>query len=457
MNYARLTTTSPNNEHPMLLTDFINNTRDNHLFSSSGQLLLTVSGGVDSVVLCELCYRAGLVFQIAHVNFELRGEESESDEMFVRQLAEKYKVPVHVRKINAKWYAEEKKLSIQVAARESRYAWFEELLDDELRCIVTAHHADDNIETVLMNFFRGTGIAGLRGMLPVTGNVVRPLLPFSREEILQFAKEHKLAWREDSSNLSEKYSRNRFRHTIIPLLKEVYPEAEQNLLDNIRRFADIEVLYHQAIDLHKKKLVEHKGNEAHIPVRKLLKASPPDTIVYEIIKDYGFTSHQADEVRRLLSAGQGKLVQSATHRIIRNRDWLIISPNINVESEHVLIEEGEEEIQFEKGIIEIRKIAADKVNISGSPMIAFFDKGEIEYPLLLRKWKQGDYFYPFGLRKKKKISRFLIDQKLSPTEKEKVWVIESGERICWVVGRRIDDRFKIKDSTKFVLALKCKE
>jgi tRNA(Ile)-lysidine synthase len=440
----------------MLLTSFINNTRDNHLFASPGQLLLTVSGGVDSVVLCELCHRAGLVFQIAHVNFGLRGAESEDDEQFVRQLAAKYKVPVHVEKIDAKSYAAERKLSIQVAARESRYAWFEKLLNDELRYIVTAHHADDNIETVVMNFFRGTGIAGLRGMLPVTGHVVRPLLPFTRNEILEFAKENDLPWREDSSNLSDKYSRNKFRHTIIPLLKEIYPEVEQNLLANARRFTDIENLYHQAVELHKKKLVEHKGNEVHIPVLKLLKSSPSNTIVYEIIKDYGFTPHQSEEVMRLLSGGQGKLVQSATHRIIRNRNWLIISPNAGVESGHLLIEENEEQIEFESGTIEIKQVARDKVNISNSPAMAFLDASEIEYPLLLRKWKAGDYFYPFGLRKKKKISRFLIDQKISPTEKENVWVIESGKRVCWVVGRRIDDRFKIEDSTKTVLVLKVK-
>jgi tRNA(Ile)-lysidine synthase len=438
----------------MLLTGFINNIRDNRLFASAGQLLLAVSGGVDSIVLCELCYRAGLTFQIAHVNFALRGEESEADELFVRQAAEKYKVPVHVKKIDAKLYAEERKLSIQVVARESRYAWFEELLDNNLRYIVTAHHADDNIETVVMNFFRGTGIAGLRGMMPVTGNIVRPLLSFSRAEILQFAEENNLVWREDSSNASDKYSRNKFRHTIIPLLKEIYPEVERNLVANSQRFADIEVLYQQAIALHKKKLVEEKGNEVHIPVLKLLKSSPLNTIVYEIVKDFGFSSHQAEEVIRLLSAGQGKLVQSATHRIIRNRDWLIISPNANVESGHVLIEEGDEEIRFEEGKLEIKKVPKDKLNISGSSAMAFLDIRHIEYPLLLRKWKPGDYFYPFGLRKKKKIARFLIDQKVSPTDKEHVWVIETGKKICWVVGRRIDDRFAIRDATKTMLVLK---
>jgi tRNA(Ile)-lysidine synthase len=440
----------------MLLTDFINNIRDNRLFASGRQLLLAVSGGIDSIVLCELCYRAGFAFQMAHVNFGLRGAESETDEIFVRQLAEKYNVPIHIKKIDAKWYAEERKLSIQVAARESRYAWFEELLDNNTPYIVTAHHADDNIETVVMNFFRGTGIAGLRGMLPVTGNVVRPLLPFSRAEILQFAQNNKLAWREDSSNASDKYSRNKFRHHIIPLLKEIYPEVERNLLANSQRFADIEVLYHQAIAHHKKKLVEHKGNEVHIPVLKLLKSSPMHTIVYEIVKEFGFSSHQAEEVIRLLSAGQGKLVQSSTHRIIRNRDWLIISPNASVESGHILIEDHDVEIQFEEGSIEVRRVPKEKVTINGSAEMAFLDERHIQYPLLLRKWKQGDYFYPFGLRKKKKIARFLIDQKVSPTDKEHVWVIETGKRICWVVGRRIDDRFGIGDATKTVLVLKMK-
>ena len=438
----------------MLLTAFINHIRDNRLFQSPGRLLLAVSGGIDSVVLCELCHRAGYLFHLAHVNFQLRGKESDEDELLVRRLAEQYNAPLYVKKIDTNTYAETNKLSIQVAARELRYAWFNELLNEELRYVVTAHHADDNIETVLMNFFRGTGITGLRGMLPVTGNIVRPLLPFHKEELFRFAMENKLMWREDSSNASEKYSRNNFRHTIIPAISKIYPSVEQNLVNNIQRFAEIEVLYQQAIAIHKKKLIEQKGAEVHIPVLKLLKAEPLETIVHEIIKDYRFTAHQSEEVIRLLKGRQGSFVQSPTHRIIRNRDWLIITPNRPPESHHVLISKEEEKIEFAAGVLEMKIVPAGKVNLSSLPGSAFLDVKKVTFPLLLRKWRQGDYFYPLGLAKKKKVSRFLIDQKVSPTDKENVWVLESDRRVCWIVGMRIDDRFKVTDGTKEVLVFK---
>jgi tRNA(Ile)-lysidine synthase len=440
----------------MLLTAFINHIRDNRLFQSPGQLLLAVSGGIDSVVLCELCHRAGYLFHLAHVNFQLRGKESDEDELLVRRLAEQYNVPLYVKKIDTNAYAETNNLSIQVAARELRYAWFNELLNEELRYVVTAHHADDNIETVLMNFFRGTGISGLRGMLPVTGNIVRPLLPFHKEELLTFAKENQLAWREDSSNASEKYSRNNFRHTIIPAISKIYPAVEQHLVNNIRRFAEIEVLYQQAIAIHKKKLIEQKGAEVHIPVLKLLKTEPLETIVHEIIKDYQFTAHQSEEVIRLLKGRQGSFVQSPTHRIIRNRDWLIISPNRAAESQHVVINKEEDKIEFAAGVLEMKIVPVGKVSLSAHPGSAFLDVRKVAFPLLLRKWRQGDYFYPLGLAKKKKVSRFLIDQKVSPTDKENVWVLESDKRVCWIVGMRIDDRFKITDGTKEVLVFRLK-
>ena len=440
----------------MLLTAFINHIRDNRLFQSPGRLLLAVSGGIDSVVLCELCHRAGYLFHLAHVNFQLRGKESDEDELLVRRLAEQYNAPLYVKKIDTNTYAETNNLSIQVAARELRYAWFNELLNEELRYVVTAHHADDNIETVLMNFFRGTGITGLRGMLPVTGNIVRPLLPFHKEELFRFAMENQLMWREDSSNASEKYSRNNFRHTIIPAISKIYPSVEQNLVNNIRRFAEIEVLYQQAIAIHKKKLIEQKGAEVHIPVLKLLKAEPLETIVHEIIKDYSFTAHQSEEVIRLLKGRQGSFVQSPTHRIIRNRDWLIITPNRPPESHHVLISKEEEKIEFAAGVLEMKIVPAGKVNLSSLPGSAFLDVKKVTFPLLLRKWRQGDYFYPLGLAKKKKVSRFLIDQKVSPTDKENVLVLESDRRVCWIVGMRIDDRFKVTDGTKEVLVFKLK-
>src|ERR1700737_1326684 len=226
-----------------------------NLFSHGDKLLLAVSGGVDSVVLCELCQQAGFDFVIAHCNFQLRKAESLRDEDFVRQLAGKYGKEVFVRRFETERYAAEKKISIQVAARELRYAWFHELIDSSTaRYILTAHHLDDNIETLLMNFFKGTGISGLRGILPKQGKLLRPLLFAGKDELRQFAVDNNLSWMEDSSNQSDKYTRNYFRHRVIPLVQTLYPEAIHNLADNIQRFRDIEQLYCQSVELHTGKL-----------------------------------------------------------------------------------------------------------------------------------------------------------------------------------------------------------
>lgn len=443
-----------NNFASMLASRFIKNIREHNLFHSSDLLLLAVSGGVDSVALCELCHQSGFRFQIAHVNFQLRGEESNSDEIFVRSIADKYQVPIHVRRFDTEGFSRLNKLSIQVAARELRYGWFRELLEEGAHCLLTAHHADDNIETVLMNFFRGTGISGLRGIQPKNEKIIRPLLPFTKDEIIDFAKVNHLVWREDSSNATEKYSRNYFRNAVIPMVNKIYPEVERNLTGNIRRFAEIEILYNQAIDMHKCRLMEQRGNEIHIPVLKLKKSEPLNTIVYEIIRHFHFTASQVNDVTHLLDAGQGKFVESATHRIFRNRNWLIISPNDTVEADNIVIGEKDGSVRFVNGVIEMK--ITGNTGLQDNSSIALLDTRMIKYPLILRKWKPGDYFYPLGMKKKKKVARFLIDRKLSPPAKKGVWVIESGKRICWIVNMRIDERFKINANTSSVLELSLK-
>ena len=429
-----------------------------HLSTNNFHLILAVSGGVDSVVLTDLVFKAGFNFTIAHCNFQLRGAASDSDEQFVRSLGEKYGKEVLVKQFAAQEYADSKKVSIQVAARELRYAWFEELIANyKLQItsskLLTAHHADDNIETVLMNIFRGTGISGLHGILPVQGNIIRSLLFANKASIIEYAQQHHLSWAEDASNATDKYSRNFFRHHVIPLVKEVYQNADENLLANIERWKEVEKVYNQSIELTKSKLLEHRANEVHIPVLKLQKQQPLNTITYEIVKDYGFTAAQANDVIQLLSAENGKFVASATHRVIRNRNWLIIAPVASTEAMNILIEEKEKSINFENGSIEI-SVLENMASVSEDVNMVQLDFAKVRFPLILRKWKTGDYFYPLGMQKKKKVSRFLIDKKLSTTQKEKVWVIESNQRIIWVVGQRIDDRFKITPSTKQVLQLK---
>ncbi len=434
--------------------------------------MLAVSGGVDSVVLCELCRQAGYDFEIAHCNFQLRGEESERDEKFVRGLGEKYKVEVKVKKFDTERFAEQNKMSIQESARVLRYEWFEELVrsanselrtpNSELRTfLLTAHHAGDNAETVLMNFCRGTGLHGLTGIPVAYGNIKRPLLIFAKDELIQFAKENKLDFVEDSSNLSSKYTRNLFRNEIIPAISKVYPQINENLNDNISRFKETEKLYKVAVGDIKKKLVKEKGSEWHIPVKQLMGYNNK-ALIYEIISDFGFSEKQIDEVIKLSASDSGKFIDSPTshYRIIRHRHWFIISPVQSGASGMIIIEEKNKHVAFQEGMIEIEGLQTSNPDKSGQALkpptsnsIALLDSKEISFPFILRKWKAGDYFYPLGMKKKKKLSRFFIDQKFSKTEKEKTWVIEMNKKIIWIVGQRIDERFKVTEKTKSVLKL----
>ena len=441
-----------------------------HLSSANCQLLLAVSGGVDSVVLVDLVARSGFSFEIAHCNFQLRGSESERDEQFVNSLGRKYGKDILLKRFDTKEYASEKKIAIQEAARDLRYAWFKEVVDsweitDDRRlsmvngqwpmvnCIVTAHHADDNIETLLMHFFRGTGILGMTGIQPelIARKLIRPLLRFRKSELLEYAESNGLDFAEDSSNASDKYTRNFFRNQLLPQIKEVFPQVEENLLHNIERFDEVAVLYQQSVNMHISKLVEQKGDEVFIPVLKWKKINPLHTITWELIKPYGFHAAQTDEIIKLLDAENGSYQASATHRIIKNRNWMIISPNAGEVSQHIMIEAGEKNIVFSNGSLELSAVRYETSALNDLASEAFLTIDDIQFPLLLRKWKTGDYFYPLGMQKKKKLSKFLIDLKLSKTEKEKVWVLESNKKILWVIGYRIDNRFRITDQTKNML------
>jgi tRNA(Ile)-lysidine synthase len=443
-----------------LLQRFNDIIQQQHLFLPKDKLLLAVSGGVDSVVLCELCKLSGYDFIIAHCNFQLRGEESERDETFVKKLGENYNVKVVVKRFETETYAAEHKLSIQEAARALRYEWFEELVvrpesgvgNLVLNVILTAHHKDDNIETLLMNFFRGTGLHGLTGIPVSYGQIKRPMLNFSKEEICQFAKENSLEFVEDSSNLSSKYTRNFFRNEIIPAISNVYPQVKENLAGNIERFKEIEKLYRQTVGELKKKICREKGEEVHIPVLQLMKYNNR-ALIYEIIRDYGFNEKQVDELIKLADSESGKYIESPVlqYRIIKHRHWFIISPSQSISAANIVIDAKDKSVGFEKGILHIE--LTDNGHLASGNQVAFLDAKEISFPLLLRPWKTGDYFYPLGMAKKKKLSRFFIDQKLSKTEKENAWVLESNKRIIWVIGYRIDNRFKLTEKTKLVLKI----
>jgi tRNA(Ile)-lysidine synthase len=461
----------------------------NNLFSPKDKLLIALSGGMDSVVLCELCRQTGYDFEIAHCNFQLRGEESNRDEAFVKALGEKYGVKTHTKTFDTAAVAKEQRKGIEETARDLRYGWFREIMtNDEEQMVndkgrmtnderstkevlassnlqiikspnylLTAHHSDDNIETAMMNFFRGTGIKGLRGILPQQGNIIRPLLFASRKEIEDFAQQNNLQFVTDSTNAQSDYTRNYFRNELIPSIEKVFPEVKQNILHSIKRFTDVEQIYNESIDTAKKNLLESKGNEIHIPVLKLAKAKPLQTIIFEIIKDYGFTAAQVSEVEKILHSDSGKYILSATHRMLKNRNWLIISSLQEPDAAFYLIEDVEKKniASFAGGEIRAEKITEKA--ISTDPNIAMIDADKIKFPLIIRRWKQGDYFYPLGMQKKKKLSRFFGDQKLSLLQKENVWIIESDKKIIWIAGMRIDDRFKITDNAQHILKLSLKK
>ena len=449
-----------------LLQKFTIYIKEKNLFQQKDKLLIAVSGGADSSVLCALCASADFDFAIAHCNFKLRGAESNRDELFVKKLSEQYNVKLYSTSFNTETIAKENKKSVEETARNLRYNWFKEIMAESkqgenlIKYLLTAHHADDNIETVVMNFFRGTGIKGLRGILPKQQNIVRPLLFAKRKEIEQYAAENNIEFVTDSSNAGHDFTRNLFRNEILPAIEKVYPEAANNVLRNIDRFTDVEYLYEQSIIVLKEKLLEFKGNEIHIPVLKLAKSKPLNSVIYEIIKDFNFTAAQVPEVEKLLQSESGKYIKSPSHRILRNRNWLTISPVITTtETVNIVIEENENNISFANGILKIEKIELPE-NIFANAFTAYINAGEIKYPLILRKWKQGDYFYPFGMKNKnsdkvgkKKLSRFFSDLKLSLLQKENIWVLESDKKIVWVIGYRIDDRFKITGHAKHILKL----
>ncbi|HCL05736.1 MAG TPA: tRNA lysidine(34) synthetase TilS [Chitinophagaceae bacterium] len=430
-----------------------------HQLPSQLHLLLAVSGGVDSVVLTDVVAQSGIDFSILHCNFQLRGAESERDEQFVRSLATRYGKEVLVKKFDTESIVAERKSAVQEVARDLRYEWFEQVrgeyterFPEKAVWIAVAHHADDNIETVLMNLFRGTGLHGLTGMEPFRGKMVRPLLNFRKEELKAYAVAQGLDSIEDSSNLSNDYTRNYFRNELIPGIKKVFPSVENNLLHTIGRLKEADSLYHVALQKMLGSMIEQKGNEYHIPVLLWKQVTPLMTITYELIKDFGFSAAQTVEAIKLLEAENSSYIASKTHRLIRNRNWMIIAPLAN-EHDHVLIpvDSADISVAFAEGTIQLSPTTS--ATIPDTNMEVVIDADALQYPMLLRPWKQGDYFYPLGMPKKKKISRFLGDLKLSKTEKEKVWVLESGKKIVWVLGLRIDHRFRITDQTQQKMSL----
>ncbi len=420
-------------------------------------IVLASSGGLDSTVLAHLFKANNIPFVLAHANFQLRGSESTRDQDFVQSLGKRFGVGAFVKQFETEEFANKAKISIQEAARELRYNWFAELITTQhetmlLSCIATAHHTDDSIETMLMHFFRGTGIEGLTGIPSWhrEKKVIRPLLPFTRKELEAFALSKGIKFITDSSNSKDDYTRNYFRNQLIPQLQEVYPQVRENLQRNLFRFEEAAILYQNAVNLQIEKLMEQKGTEWHIPILKWKKVVPLQTITWEIIRKFGFAATQTNEVIKLFDADNASTIQSANYRVIKNRAWLIIAPIAAELERHIVIKEPGK-YSFSNGSIEIKQVINSSIKLADG--VEFIDASKINFPLLLRKYKTGDYFYPLGMNKKKKLSKFFIDAKLSKTQKESVWVLEMNQTIIAVIGYRIDNRFKYSEKSTSLLQI----
>ncbi len=426
-----------------------------NLFDPSDKILLTISGGIDSVVMLELFHRAGYEFGIVHVNFQLRGEESDGDAKLVEGLAEKYSVPFYRTVFDTAGYASKNKLSTQMAARELRYQYFEEIRKAHgYKYIATAHHQDDQVETLFINLLRGTGISGLRGILPKQNHLVRPLLFAKREEIFAFLQKHKLVYREDSSNASVKYLRNKIRHCLLPVLKEIDGNCQDMLAANMKRFAGSEQIYKRHIENVRDELQTVKGNKKYIEIEKLKTYKPLATYLYELLKSYGFLFSQAEDLVQSLGHESGKLFESETHELLKDRDFLIIRKRLNNKDfSEIEVFENDTDICFPICLKMENFLRDAGFKIPVSPQIAALDFDRLKFPLSIRKWEKGDYFYPLGSRFKKKLSDFFIDRKFNLFEKEEVFLLCSGEDIVWIIGHQIDNRFKITDQTKSVFQM----
>lgn len=433
---------------------FLRYIEDKRLVKKGDRVLLAVSGGIDSMVMADLFRRAGITAGIAHCNFSLRGSESDKDEELVMKYAGKNGFSFHSKKFDTKAYAKKNGISTQMAARDLRYAWFEELREKEkYDRIAIAHNLNDNIETILINLTRGTGIAGLTGIKPALNNIIRPLLFATRDEISEYCRENKIVYREDRSNAETKYTRNKIRHLVLPVLKEINPSVELTLNDFSERIIEAEKIISTHLKEISARIVRKSSSGDRMPVSELKPLKSNKTVIYELFRPYGITGPLTDDLITILTGRSGKQIFTSTHRIVKDRNDIIIRPIGKPDNASLSIE-NINDLKKVSFIRSFRKTAFNsKFKIPADKNIACIDPDTLTFPLIVRKWEKGDWFYPFGMTRKKKLSDFFTDQKYSVHDKEEARIIESDGRIVWIVGERIDNRFRITDSTKTVLIL----
>ena len=422
---------------------------NNFSFLRDKKLLIACSGGLDSVVLSRLLKELNFNISLAHCNFSLRGKESDGDENFVIAFADKLSIPVFTNTFDTKQFAKDEKISTQMAARGLRYSWFEELTKQHsFDYLLTAHHLDDDLETFFINLSRGTGLRGLTGIPAINGSVVRPLLNISRNEIHTYAKENNISWREDSSNASTDYLRNKLRLEVIPKFKEATENVLQSFQQTQKHLQESQLLVNDYMILIQNLVLTQSEEGFSLNIEKLQELPNTNALLFELLSPFGFTAWE--DISELLKAQSGKHIFSETHQLLKNRDELLLTKITSEDkNEIIIISEGTEQIetpvklQFEM----VSSISETNKNT------AYIDYQKLNFPLQLRKWKEGDYFYPFGMKGKKKLSKFFKDEKLSLVAKEKIWVLCSKNKIVWVIGMRSDSRFKVENHTREVLKI----
>lgn len=440
-----------------MLSRFVEYIKEKQLFEPSQRVLLAVSGGIDSMVLLHLFEKSEFNYGVVHCNFRLRGADSDEDEAFVREQVLNHGVPFFFRPFDTEEYARLNGISVEMAARELRYNYFEEIRSENgYDYIATAHHQDDLMETFFLNLSRKTGIKGLTGIKEKAGHVIRPLLFIGRKEIEDYARFNFIEYREDYTNNEVIYQRNFIRHRILPLFSELNPSFKNSLPETIQHLREAEDVYSLCIKEAREKVVTTRENEMAVSIDALLRSPFSKTLLFEILSEYNFNPQVIDQILQGLKSVSGKQYYSKTHRLVKDREHLFLT-RLKAEDERIFYLEKEDLELFAPFDLTIEKTDIDNFQIVTSSHVACIDLDKLEFPLLIRRWKKGDYFQPLGMTGFKKLSDFLIDEKIPVHEKENIWLLCSGQKIVWIMGHRLDNRFKISSQTRRVLKIEIKK
>ena len=427
---------------------------EQELLNLQSKIIVGLSGGADSVVLLSILHALGYECVAAHCNFHLRGKESDQDECFAADYAVSLGVPFLKIDFDTQFIASERKISIEMAARDLRYDWFEQLRKEySADAIAVAHHQDDCIETLLLNLIRGTGISGLTGIKPRNGFIVRPMLCVGKGEVLQYARKNEIPYQIDSSNLKDEYTRNKIRLQLLPLLQSLNPSVDTSLLRTMEHLNEVSKIYQTHIKEVKEKVWSGDNKTIHIPA--LLTCPSPESVLFEILKEYDFGKEVIQDVYQALESQSGKKFYSGTYSLIKDRDYFrLISLEQLEENLVYYINEDETERTFPLPMKIFTQERANVPEIIKDKRIAYFDADKLEFPLVLRKWEKGDRFIPFGMNGSQKLSDYFNDHKFTKPDKENTWILCSGQEIIWVVGQRTDNRFRITSETKRIRTIK---